>query len=122
MSNAVAAANLHDYLYVAPADRGFRNLFAIPPGPIVRSVAVMVVWTGWADGLEDETLLAATGGGDRAAATVFLRRHQRAVYGLAITMRRDECVAEDLSQQTSNVCGNTPATSTRDSDRSEPGS
>ncbi len=60
----------------------------------------MVTWTARADRLEDEALLAAIAQGDHAAATVFVRRHQRAVYGLAITMCRDETLAQDLAQQT----------------------
>jgi RNA polymerase sigma-70 factor (ECF subfamily) len=60
----------------------------------------MVTWTAWADRLEDEALLAAIAQGDAVAATVFVRRHQRRVYGLAITMCRDEKLAEDLAQQT----------------------
>ena len=38
--------------------------------------------------------------GDRNAGSVFVRRHQRAVYGLAVTMCRDGRLAEDISQQT----------------------
>ena len=60
----------------------------------------MVMWTSHADRLDDGALLAAMALGDHRAATVFVRRHQRAVYGLAITMCRDARLAEDLAQQT----------------------
>ena len=60
----------------------------------------MVMWTSQADRLDDGALLAAMAQGDQRAAAVFVRRHQRAVYGLAVTMCRDSRLAEDLSQQT----------------------
>ncbi|MFN8050724.1 MAG: RNA polymerase sigma factor [Acidimicrobiales bacterium] len=60
----------------------------------------MVQWTAHADRLDDAALLAAIGGGDAAAATVFVRRYQRAVYGLALTMCRDPRLSEDVAQQT----------------------
>ena len=43
---------------------------------------------------------AGVGGVYSAGSAVFVRRHQRAVYGLAFTMCRDSRLAEDLSQQT----------------------
>jgi RNA polymerase sigma-70 factor (ECF subfamily) len=52
------------------------------------------------DGLADETLLAAMGAGDADAATVFVRRFQSRVYGLALTMLRDPELAEDAAQET----------------------
>ena len=52
------------------------------------------------DRLDDAALLAAIGVGDPAAATVFVRRYQRAVFGLAFTMCRDHRLAEDIAQQT----------------------
>jgi RNA polymerase sigma factor (sigma-70 family) len=60
----------------------------------------MVMWSSRADRLDDGALLAAMAGGDGTAASVFVRRHQRAVYGLAVTMCRDSRLAEDISQQT----------------------
>jgi RNA polymerase sigma-70 factor (ECF subfamily) len=60
----------------------------------------MVTWTSHADRLDDSALLAAMALGDHKAAAVFVRRHQRAVYGLAVTMCRDTRLAEDLAQQT----------------------
>lgn len=62
--------------------------------------SVMVMWTAHADRLDDSALLAAMALGDHKAAAVFVRRHQRAVYGLAVTMCRDASLAEDLAQQT----------------------
>ena len=60
----------------------------------------MVMWSSRADQLDDGALLAAMAGGDGNAASVFVRRHQRAVYGLAVTMCRDSRLAEDIAQQT----------------------
>jgi RNA polymerase sigma-70 factor (ECF subfamily) len=58
------------------------------------------MWSTHADRLDDDALLAAMAVGDQRAGGVFVRRHQRAVYGLAITMCRDPRLAEDLAQQT----------------------
>ena len=58
------------------------------------------MWSSRADQLDDGALLAAMAGGDGNAASVFVRRHQRAVYGLAVTMCRDTRLAEDIAQQT----------------------
>lgn len=60
----------------------------------------MVMWTSHADRLDDGALLSAMALGDHKAGAVFVRRHQRAVYGLAVTMCRDARLAEDLAQQT----------------------
>src|ERR687888_422182 len=46
------------------------------------------------DALSDEALLAGLGSGDGDAAAAFVRRFQRRVYGLAVTMLRDPAVAE----------------------------
>lgn len=60
----------------------------------------MVTWTSRADRLDDAALLAAIALDDHAAATVFVRRHQQAVYGLAVTMCPDTMLAQDVAQQT----------------------
>ena len=60
----------------------------------------MVTWSASADRLNDAALLAAIALGDSAAATVFVRRHQRAVYGLALTMCGDARSSEDIAQLT----------------------
>jgi RNA polymerase sigma factor (sigma-70 family) len=52
------------------------------------------------DGLSDETLLAGLASGDAEAAAAFVRRFQRRVYGLAVTMLRDAVVAEEVAQET----------------------
>ena len=52
------------------------------------------------DGLSDETLLAGLASGDAEAAAAFVRRFQRRVYGLAVTMLRDAVLAEDVAQET----------------------
>jgi len=51
------------------------------------------------DRLSDEALLAAVGLGDADAATVFVRRFQRPVYGLALSITLDQSAAEEIAQQ-----------------------
>lgn len=59
-----------------------------------------MVWPrGRLDRLGDEALLAAVGLDDVDAATVFVRRFQRRVYGLALTITMDATTAEDVAQQ-----------------------
>jgi len=53
-----------------------------------------------ADVLPDETLLAGFGAGDADLAGAFVRRFQRAVYGVALTVLKDAATAEDVAQQT----------------------
>jgi RNA polymerase sigma factor (sigma-70 family) len=50
--------------------------------------------------LSDEALLAGLAAGERGAAAAFVRRFQSRVYGLVITIVRDEATAEDVSQET----------------------
>lgn len=52
-----------------------------------------------ADPLPDETLLAGLGAGDADLAVAFVRRFQRVVYGVALTVTRDPVTAEDVAQQ-----------------------
>lgn len=47
----------------------------------------------------DDTLLAGMAAGDADAAAAFVRRFQRPVYGLAVTMLQDRAAAEDLAQE-----------------------
>jgi RNA polymerase sigma factor (sigma-70 family) len=47
----------------------------------------------------DEALLAGMAAGDRAAAAAFVRRFQRRVYGLALTILGDAGAAEDAAQE-----------------------
>jgi RNA polymerase sigma factor (sigma-70 family) len=51
------------------------------------------------DRLPDETLLAGLGAGDADLAVAFVRRFQRVVYGVALTVTRDPVTAEDVAQQ-----------------------
>lgn len=51
------------------------------------------------DRLSDDALLAAVALGDADATAVFVRRFQRRVYGLAITITGDRNLAEDVAQQ-----------------------
>lgn len=51
------------------------------------------------DRLGDEALLAAVGLDELDAATAFVRRFQRRVYGLALTITMDATTAEDVAQQ-----------------------
>ncbi len=50
------------------------------------------------DRLTDEALLAAVALDDRDAVAVFVRRFQRRVFGLAVTMTGDAALADDISQ------------------------
>jgi RNA polymerase sigma factor (sigma-70 family) len=52
------------------------------------------------DRLPDDALLAAVALEERDAAAVFVRRFQRRVYGLAITMTHDAALADDIAQIT----------------------
>ncbi len=47
----------------------------------------------------DDTLLAAMAAGDHDAAASFVRRHQRQVYGLALSIVADAATAEDVAQE-----------------------
>ena len=47
----------------------------------------------------DEALLAGLAAGDADAATAFVRRFQRRVFGLALTIVADAAVADDVSQE-----------------------
>jgi RNA polymerase sigma-70 factor (ECF subfamily) len=53
-----------------------------------------VVWK-----LSDESLLAGMGSGDPAAAADFVRRFQRRVFGLTLSILRDRGAAEDAAQE-----------------------
>lgn len=50
--------------------------------------------------LSDEALLSGLAAGDPDAATAFTRRFQSRVYGLVLTIVRDEGAAEDVAQET----------------------
>jgi RNA polymerase sigma-70 factor (ECF subfamily) len=52
-----------------------------------------------ADRLPDETLLAGLGSGDAELSVAFVRRFQRVVFGIAVTVVRDPAAAEDIAQQ-----------------------
>ena len=53
-----------------------------------------------ADRLPDETLLAGFGTGDADLSLAFVRRFQRVVFGVALTVIGDPATAEDIAQQT----------------------
>ena len=52
-----------------------------------------------ADRLPDETLLAGLGAGDADLSLAFVRRFQRVVFGVALTVIGDPATAEDVAQQ-----------------------
>jgi len=52
------------------------------------------VWT-----VSDETLVAGVAAGDRDAASAFVQRFQRRVFGLARTIVPDDRAAEDIAQE-----------------------
>ena len=66
---------------------------------VVPSVLLGVVWPPHVERLGDEALLGAVGLGDADAATAFVRRFQRKVYGLALTITGDAVLADDVAQQ-----------------------
>jgi RNA polymerase sigma-70 factor (ECF subfamily) len=49
--------------------------------------------------LSDESLLEGLGAGDRRAAVAFVKRFERRVYGLALTIVGDAALAEDIAQE-----------------------
>ena len=49
--------------------------------------------------MPDETLLAGLGGGDEEITVAFVRRYQRKVYGVALSVIGDPRLAEDVAQQ-----------------------
>ena len=51
------------------------------------------------DQMPDETLLAGLGAGDPELSVAFVRRFQRVVFGVALTVVRDPGTAEDIAQQ-----------------------
>ena len=68
------------------AERGNQSFGA--PDHVLRGV----------DG-SDEALLAGLASGDAEAAAAFVRRFQRRVYGLALTILREPAAAEDAAQE-----------------------
>ncbi|HVM63624.1 MAG TPA: sigma-70 family RNA polymerase sigma factor [Acidimicrobiales bacterium] len=48
---------------------------------------------------DDDALIGAMAAGDQEAAARFVRRHQRRVYGLAVTIVGDPTTAEDVAQE-----------------------
>jgi RNA polymerase sigma factor (sigma-70 family) len=50
--------------------------------------------------LSDEALLSGLAAGDAESATAFIRRFQSRVYGLVLTIVRDQGTAEDVAQET----------------------
>jgi RNA polymerase sigma-70 factor (ECF subfamily) len=61
--------------------------------------AVILVFKKVSSTLSDEALLAGLAAGQPEAAAAFIRRFQARVYGLVITIVRDEGTAEDVAQE-----------------------
>ena len=59
----------------------------------------MVLWARRADELRDDAVLAAVAVDDNEAMAVLVRRYQRRVYGLAVSVVGDGALAEDIAQQ-----------------------
>ena len=57
------------------------------------------MWASRAGRLSDDALLAALATGDDEASTVFVRRFQRRVFGLALAITTEPTIAEDVAQQ-----------------------
>ena len=66
---------------------------AVPPGPLGAPGASVV------RNLSDESLLAGLGSGDPDAAADFVRRFQRRVFGLTLSILRDRAAAEEAAQE-----------------------
>ena len=71
---------------------------AIREGLLVVQSVVVVPPTR-VDRSSDEALLAGVGLGDPAAATAFVRRFQRRVFGVGLAITSDAALAEDVAQQ-----------------------
>jgi RNA polymerase sigma-70 factor (ECF subfamily) len=59
----------------------------------------VVLWSRRVDELRDDAVLAAVALDDRDAMAVLVRRYQRRVYGLAVSIVGDSALAEDVAQQ-----------------------
>lgn len=70
-----------------------------PSGALVRTIPSMTRDPDRQDRLSDDALLTAVALGDADVTAVFVRRFQRRVYGLAITITCDRNLAEDVAQQ-----------------------
>src|SRR5688572_18489574 len=57
------------------------------------------MWASRAGRLSDDALLAALATGDDEASTVFVRRFQGRVFGLALAITAEPTIAEDVAQQ-----------------------
>ena len=81
-----------------PADlAGGLSAEAIPRG--CPDVSFSVEMFSRAERTDDAALVAGFALGDEAAATAFVRRFQSRVFGLALSITRDEGLAEDVSQE-----------------------
>lgn len=60
---------------------------------------MVTMWSARLDRLSDAALLAAVGAGDDQATTLFVRRFQRRVFGLALSITGDPSAAEDVASQ-----------------------
>src|SRR5580658_2774194 len=74
-----------------------RGAILLRPPPVCKSVQKMGTVS---DELPDETLLAGLGAGDADLALAFVRRFQRIVFGVAISVTGNPAAAEDVAQQT----------------------
>jgi len=63
-----------------------------PCGSLARTLQVVMPE-------DDDALMAAMAAGDHDAAAVFVRRHQRQVFGLALSVVGDRVAAEDVAQE-----------------------
>jgi RNA polymerase sigma factor (sigma-70 family) len=66
----------------------------VPGNPFDPRLRTPHVWT-----VSDETLVAGLAAGDREAASAFVQRFERRVYGLARTIVYDDRAAEDIAQE-----------------------
>ena len=82
---------------IRPGRRKGLRRGAIPDGPACVSEGVTLF--SLADRAPDAALVAGLAIGDEAAAVAFVRRFERRVFGLALSVTRDRGLAEDVSQE-----------------------
>src|SRR4051794_33678149 len=69
------------------------------PAGIARNPSSFVARSAGVWRASDEALLAGLASGDADATVAFVRRYQRRVYGLALTLLRDRDLADDVAQE-----------------------
>ncbi len=79
-------------------DPGASCLYAMESRPNDRRLRRRRRWSGILDA-SDEVLVAGMSAGDDRAAEVFVQRHERRVFGIALAITADRVTAEDVAQE-----------------------